>query len=70
MDGGTSEDISHLQAALAQLSPTDRELVILNRYREIRYEELAEIVGSTPGAVKTRVCRILKKLKDIYLENL
>ena len=64
-----SENNAHLQYALSQLDPYDRELVILNRYQEIRYEDLAEIMGSTPGAVKTRVCRILKKLKNIYLER-
>ena len=64
------EELSHLQIALNRLNAADRELVILNRFKEIRYEELAEMVGSTPGAVKTRVCRILKKLKDIYLESL
>ncbi|MEZ4810070.1 MAG: RNA polymerase sigma factor [Allomuricauda sp.] len=69
-EAGRQEDLSHLQNALNRLNAADRELVILNRFREIRYEELAEIVGSNPGAVKTRVCRILKNLKDIYLENL
>jgi RNA polymerase sigma-70 factor (ECF subfamily) len=64
-----SENNAHLQYALSQLDPYDRELVILNRYQEIKYEDLAEIMGSTPEAVKTRVCRILKKLKNIYLER-
>lgn len=64
------EEYSHLQNALNKLDATDRELVVLNRFQEIRYEELAEIVGTTPGAVKTRVCRVLKKLKSIYLENI
>lgn len=64
------EDYSHLQNALNRLEETDREMVILNKFQEIRYEELAEIMGSTPGAVKTRVCRILKKLKGYYLESI
>lgn len=64
------EDHSHLQHALNKLSAPDRELVVLNRFQDVRYEELAEIFGSTPGAVKTRVCRALKKLKTIYLENI
>jgi RNA polymerase sigma factor (sigma-70 family) len=65
-----SENNAHLQFALSQLDPYDRELIILNRYQEIKYDDLAEIMGSTPGAVKTRVCRILKKLKNIYLESI
>ncbi|MGX1928323.1 RNA polymerase sigma factor [Flagellimonas sp. 2504JD4-2] len=68
--GDKQEDYSHLQNALNKLNAEDREMVILNRFQEIRYEELAEIMDSTPGAVKTRVCRILKKLKGYYLESI
>ncbi|MEO9510990.1 MAG: RNA polymerase sigma factor [Flavobacteriaceae bacterium] len=64
------EDYTHLQNALNKLDGMDRELLILNRFQGIRYEELAEIIGSTPGAVKTKVCRALKKLKTVYLENI
>lgn len=66
----TMENNAQLQHALNQLDPADRELVLLNRFQEIRYEDLAEMMGSTPGAIKTKVCRILKKLKHIYLESL
>ncbi len=66
----SQEDYSHLQSALNKLSASERELIVLNRFNEIRYEELALIVGSTPGAVKTKVCRTLKKLKEIYSENI
>ena len=62
------EDYSDLHLAINKLDPSDRELIILNRFQEIKYEELAEIVGSTPGAVKTKVSRALKKLKTIYIE--
>ena len=64
------EDYSDLHLAINQLDATDRELVILNRIQEIKYKELAEIVGSTPGAVKTKVSRALKKLKTIYFQNI
>lgn len=63
------EDYSHLQKALAKLNPADRELLILNRFQEIKYNELAEIMDSTTGAVKTKVSRALKKLKRIYFEK-
>lgn len=69
-DEEKTEDYSHLQKALAKLEASDRELLILNRFQEIKYAELAEIVGSTPGAVKTKVSRALKKLKTIYFENI
>lgn len=64
------EDYTHLQRALDRLEESERELLILNRLQEIKYNELAEIMGSTPGAIKTKVCRALKKLKTIYFENI
>tara|TARA_R110002167_G_scaffold312948_3_gene518626 strand:- start:365 stop:862 length:498 start_codon:yes stop_codon:yes gene_type:complete len=64
------ETYSHLAKALDKLEASDRELLILNRFREIKYAELAIIVGSTEGAVKTKVNRALKKLKAVYFENI
>ena len=42
----------------------------MNRYQEIKYAEIAEIIGSSEGAIKVRVHRALKKLKEIYFQNL
>ncbi|MFH6602819.1 RNA polymerase sigma factor [Maribacter algicola] len=69
-DEEKTEDYSHLQKALAKLDASDRELLVMNRFQEIKYAELAEITGSTPGAVKTKVSRALKKLKTVYFENI
>lgn len=63
------EAYSQLQHALNQLEASDREAIVLHRFHEIKYAELAEILDSTPGAVKTKVSRALKKLKTIYLQN-
>ncbi len=63
------ETKEQLNKALDQLSQSDRELVILNRYQGIKYQEIAEITGSTIGAVKTKVHRAIYKLKNHYLQN-
>lgn len=64
------EDYSHLHKALKQLDASDRELVVLHRFQGIKYQELAEIMESTPGAVKTKMSRALKRLKNIYLQTI
>ncbi len=64
------EAYSQIQTALAKLNTSDRELIVLNRFQEIRYNEIAEIIGSTPGAVKTRINRAIQKLKTIYFSDL
>lgn len=63
------EDHSRLHLALDKLETSDKELLLLHRFQKIKYKELAEITGSTPGAIKVKVSRALKKLKKIYLEN-
>ena len=52
------------------LEASDREVIVMHKFHEIKYNELAEIMDSTPGAVKTKVSRALKKLKTIYLESI
>ncbi|GLB48450.1 RNA polymerase sigma factor SigX [Neptunitalea sp. Y10] len=68
-DPECKEQYSDLHAALAKLTPTDREVVVLNRLQGIRYEELAIILNSTPNAVKTKVSRALDKLRKVYFKQ-
>ncbi len=59
-----------LHLALMKLSHSDRELIIMNRYQGIKYREIAEIMDSTEGAVKTKVHRAIHKLKECYLQKI
>lgn len=64
------ETNEELYKALNKLNKSDKELVIMNRYQGIKYQEIAEITGSTAGAVKTKIHRAIHKLKDHYLQNI
>lgn len=55
-----------LHAALDALPETKREVVILSRFHGLKYEEIAELLGCTVGAVKVRVHRALKDLRNHY----
>ena len=63
------EGFDQLQQALDQLNPEDKELLVLHKLQNVSHQEIAEIVGSTPGAVKTKTSRALKKLKEIYFKT-
>ena len=63
------EDLDHLQKALLKLSNSDRELIVMHRFQEIKYEQIAQIIGSNENAVKVKVHRALKKLKEIYFQT-
>lgn len=61
-----AEDSELLRAALAQLPPTGREVLVLSRFEHRKYEEIGRILGCSVGAVKLRVHRALKQLGEIY----
>ena len=63
------EELDHLQKVLLKLSNSDRELIVMHRFQEIKYEQIAQIIGSTENAVKVKVHRALKKLKEIYFQT-
>lgn len=64
------EQVSHLMKALNSLNEKDKELIIMNRIDGIKYEQIAEIIDSNTTAVKTKIHRIVKKLRTNYFETL
>ena len=55
-----------LKAALARLPADKREVLILARYQELKYEEVGQILGCAVGTVKAKVHRALKELKKEF----
>ncbi len=64
------EEIQHLHNALNRLDVEEKELIVMNRLQGIKYDRIAEIIGSSEGAVKVKVHRIIKKLKTVYFETI
>jgi RNA polymerase sigma factor (sigma-70 family) len=50
------------------LSDENRELIVLCRFQELNYREIAKILNTTEGAVKVRMHRALNQLKSNYLK--
>ena len=61
------QELKILVTALDKLSDENRELLILSRFEELKYSEIAGILNITEGAVKVRVHRALTQLKSNYL---
>jgi RNA polymerase sigma factor (sigma-70 family) len=55
-----------LQRALMQLPEDKREILILSRFQELKYDEIARLIGCEVGAVKVRVHRALQQLRQIF----
>lgn len=64
-----NETNEQLYRALNGLNKSDKELIVMNRFQNIKYKEIAQILGSTEGAVKTKIHRAIFKLKELYLQN-
>jgi RNA polymerase sigma factor (sigma-70 family) len=62
------QESSLLHRALMQLPAEKRELLLLCRFQELKYEEIAGLLGCEMGTVKTRVHRALQELRQIYLD--
>ena len=62
------QEISLLKRAIGQLPPDKRELLVLSRFQNLKYEEIASLLGCEVGAVKVRVYRAVKALSQIYLD--
>lgn len=60
------QELALLETALAKLSAEHREVLVLSRYQELKYEEIGRVLGISEGAVKVRVHRAMNELKKIY----
>jgi RNA polymerase sigma-70 factor (ECF subfamily) len=63
-----SEEIQMLNWALQKLSYERREVLILSRYQELKYSEIAEIMQTTESNIKVMVHRALIELRKIYTQ--
>jgi RNA polymerase sigma-70 factor (ECF subfamily) len=61
-----SDDLALLQVALDRLPVEQRELLVLSRLQNVEHRDIARLLDSTPGAIKVRVHRALKELREVY----
>jgi len=57
-----------LEIALQTLDKDEREMIVLSRFEEIKYSEIAQLMGLTESNIKVKIHRAIKKLK-CYYEN-
>ena len=62
------EEVTQLGLAMRQLTPEKREVLILSKYKGIKFSEIGEILGCSEGAAKVKAHRALNDLRNIYLK--
>ena len=60
------ERAGQLRKALDLLAPDKREVLLLARFGELKHDRIADLLGISPGAVRVRLHRALKELREAY----
>lgn len=77
IDGGSAtpcreleheEQTTLLERALFKLDAEKREILVLSRYQDMKYDQIAQLMDCEVGTIKTRVHRALKELRQIFLK--
>jgi RNA polymerase sigma-70 factor (ECF subfamily) len=61
-----AQETALLQRALMSMPEEKREVLVLSRFQDLKYEEIAQLMGCEVGTVKTRVHRALQELREIF----
>jgi len=61
-----SEEAELLHRALMQMPEEKREILILSRFQELKYNEIARLLGCELGTVKTRIHRAIQELRQNF----
>ena len=62
------DDQALLHTALKKLDHEDREVLLLSRFQDLSFAEIAVILGCSVGAAKVRAHRALHQLRDVYFK--
>lgn len=62
------EQVYLLNRALNRLSEENREILVLSRYQELAYREIAQILNISEANVRVRIHRAMAQLKSAYLK--
>jgi len=57
-----------LEQAMSRLEPEQRAVLVLTRYHDLKYDDVASVLECTPAAARVRAHRALNDLREIYRE--
>jgi RNA polymerase sigma factor (sigma-70 family) len=66
--GMEEEREARLHQSLKRLTEEQREVLVLTRFQQLKYEEVAEILNTTVPNIKVKVHRAMIKLKEHYFQ--
>jgi RNA polymerase sigma-70 factor (ECF subfamily) len=63
-----ADNIAALHLALAKLPADQREILVLTRFQNLKYSEVADILGCTEANAKVKAHRAIKQLREVYFK--
>jgi len=63
------QELEMLQLKIESLSPESREVLVLSRYQDLKYAEIAGVLDISVAAVKVRIHRAIRQLRILYLQT-
>lgn len=63
-----TQDLALLRRALERLPADKRELLVMARFQNLKYEDIARVLGCEVGTVKVRVFRAVRMLSAVFFE--
>ena len=60
---GSAGEIEAVRAAMNRLPESQRAVLHLHLHEELTFEEIAEVLGTSPGAVRVRASRAYERLR-------
>jgi RNA polymerase sigma-70 factor (ECF subfamily) len=65
-DADSSDRHVLLELAMRRLDPDQRAVLVLNRYHDLSYDDVARVLECSPAAARVRAHRALNELREIY----
>ena len=64
-----SLDAGDLERSLASLNPIHREVIVLRFWEDLRYDEIALIVGCSIGTIRSRLHHAMRHLRQLMTSS-
>jgi RNA polymerase sigma factor (sigma-70 family) len=61
----SSERLALLREAILSLKPRHQAIITLRFFENLKLTEIAEVLGSSPGTVRSQLARALAKLRKV-----
>ena len=63
-----NDELEILRKAMDYLDKEKKEVLVLSKIEELKYKEIADILDCSEGAVKVKVFRAMKELKETFVK--